>query len=311
MGIESNNLSQKRKTTASKTKLSQLIHLHEGYARSQDGTRIWYQSQGQGTPIIFCNGLGCSWAFWKHVHAHFAKKHQVIVFDWRCHGKSEHITDEDKLTIDTLAEDMHAVLKKLTINKAIIAGYSMGTQVLYRFWEKYPKKVLALIPCCGTYSRPMDTFYNSKTSKYIFAGVYIFNHFFPRLSNSLGHLLSKNPLWWQMGTALEMLNPGLADRKVLKEYIEHFTAMDSVMLTALAQSMQDYNAEPILKRIHVPTLIIAAENDRFTPVWISKKMHHLIPQSELIIIKKATHVALVEQPALINLRIEKFLQERL
>jgi len=107
-----------------------------------------------------------------------------------------------------------------------------------------------------------------------------------------------------------MMNPSLADKKVLKEYIEHFSSVDSVFLAKLAKSMQDYNAEAVLKKIKVPTLILAAENDKFTPVWLSKKMHHLIPKSEILVIKKATHVALIEQPALINLRIEKFLHER-
>jgi pimeloyl-ACP methyl ester carboxylesterase len=38
-------------------------------------------------------------------------------------------------------------------------------------------------------------------------------------------------------------------------------------------------------------------------------MNKLIPRSELFVIKKAKHVGLVEQPALINLKIEKFLEK--
>jgi pimeloyl-ACP methyl ester carboxylesterase len=75
--------------------------------------------------------------------------------------------------------------------------------------------------------------------------------------------------------------------------------------------MGDYDAEPILKNIKVPTLIFAADQDQFTPVWLSKKMHRLIPKSEILILKKATHVGLIEQPELLNLRIEKFLTDRL
>ncbi|MBU0506912.1 MAG: alpha/beta hydrolase [bacterium] len=300
-----------KRTIQKAPKLKQLIDTKEGYATSFDGTRIWYQTQGEGIPIILCNGLGCSLFFWKHIISHLKKNYRIIVFDWRCHGKSESTYDEEKMTVDALTQDLRAVMTQLKIKQAIIMGHSMGTQIMFNFYGKYPKKVLALISCCSTFGKPMDTFYNSHTSKYVFAGLYIFNHLFPKVANKIGFLLGKNPFYWQMGTALRMLNPGLADRSAVKEYIEHFTSMDSAILTDFAKSLQDYNAEPTLKRVKVPTLIIAGEDDTFTPVWLSKKMHHLIPHSELMVIKKASHIALIEQPALINLRIEKFLSEKL
>jgi len=303
--------SPRRSTQSRRPKLAQVSDIQEGFAKSSDGTKIWYKSMGQGKPaIIFCNGLGCSTFYWKHIYTYFKKTHQVVLFDWRGHGKSDTPKDENNITIDRLRDDLNTVMRKLRIKKAVLAGHSMGTQVLYKYYEKYPQKVSALIPCFGTFGQPMDTFYNSTTSKYVFSFIYLFNHTFPRLANTVGYLVSKNPFWFQMGSALKMMNPGLADKKVLKEYIEHFTSVDSVFLAKMAKSMQDYTAELILKKIKAPTLILAAEKDTFTPVWLSKKMHHLIPKSEIMVIKKATHVALIEQPALINLRIEKFIHER-
>lgn len=300
-----------RRTTGSRPRLAELSTIHEGYALSFDGTRLWYKSFGSGLPLIFCNGLGCSTFYWKHIYTHFRRSCQTVLFDWRGHGQSGPPRVKKNITIDALADDILAVMKKLRIKRAVLAGHSMGTQVLYRFYEKYPQRVRALIPCCGTFGNAIETFYNTGMSKHFFTGIYVFIHLFPRLANSISHLLSKTPFWFQMGSVLQMLNPGLADKKVLREYIEHFTSMDPVFLAKLARSMQEYNAEPLLKKIRVPTLIVAGENDRFTPVWLSKKMHHLIAKSELLVIKKGTHVALIEQPALINLRIEKFIKERL
>lgn len=291
--------------------MAELSVTNEGFADSFDGTKIWYKSIGTGKPIIFCNGLGCSIFYWKHVHSYFKKNYQVVLFDWRGHGKSGRPENENNVSIEVLVEDLHAVMKKLKIKQAILAGHSMAAQVLFCFYNKYPHMVEALIPCCGMFSHPLDTFYNNNSSKYVFSAIYIFNHLFPKAANVIGHLFSLNPFWFQMGSALKMMNPGLADKKVLKEYIDHFTSVDSVFLAKLAKSMQDYDAEPILKKVTVPTLILAAEKDNFTPVWISKKMHHLINKSEILVIKKASHVALIEQPALINLRMEKFLKERL
>jgi len=303
----------KSKINTNQPRISRLTQVREGYARSFDGTKIWFKSSGadKGNTIIFCNGLGCSTFYWKHIYSYFKKTDHVVLFDWRGHGKSESPKNQSYINVDSLTEDMLAIAKKLRIKKAIFAGHSMGTQILFRFYQKYPHRVSALIPCFGAFNKPLDTFYNNPSSKYLFSLIYLFNHTFPNLANKIGYLMSKNPFWFQMGSLLKMMNPGLVDKTVMKEYIKHFTSVDAIFLAKLTKSLQDYDAEPLLKNIKVPTMIIAAEQDTFTPVWISKKMNHLIPNSEILVIKKASHVALVEQPALINLRIEKFIQERL
>lgn len=102
----------------------------------------------------------------------------------------------------------------------------------------------------------------------------------------------------------------LLDKNVMQQYIDHFATMDPIFFTTLVRDWQNHSSVETLKAIKVPTLIISGEEDQFTPAWISKKMHHLIPGSELFMIKNATHAGLAEQPELVNLRIEKFLKQK-
>lgn len=299
-----------RTTRSKKPKLSQLKDIKEGFAKSKDKTAIWYKSIGKGTPLVFCNGFGCSTFYFKHVASYFKKDYQVVLFDWRGHGQSELPKNLENVSIDWLMEDLNAVMKTLRLKKVVLIGHSMGAQVLYHYYEKHPDNVTALIPCFGTFGNPLDTFYNNPNIKYVFDLIYEFNHSFPNVAKKIGHLIKKAPLWYQMGSLLKMVNPGLVDKKVLREYIDHFTSVDPILWTKLLKNMQESNAEEMLSFIKIPTLIIAAEKDTFTPVWLSKKAHHLIRGSEILVIKKATHVGLIEQPALINLRIEKFLQQK-
>lgn len=297
------------RTHESHAKLSQLISNTEGIVRSFDGTKIWYKSVGRGVPIICCNGLGCSTFYFKYLEAYFKRSHQMITWDYRGHGKSEYPKHRKNHTVGALVKDLKGVMETLKIEKAILIGHSMGTQILYEFYSQYPEKVSALVSCFGTFGKPMDTLYNSSLSKYIFEGIYLFNHAFPRLANTIGSLMVKNPFWFQLGGIFKLMKPYLVDKAVLKQYIEHIVNVDPIFLANLTRSLQEHNAEPMLRNIRVPTLILGAEDDAFTPSWVSKKMHHLIPQSELMVIKKGSHVALIEQPELINLRIEKFLSE--
>ena len=62
-------------------KLREIASLREGFARSFDGTEIYYRSVGRGTPIICCNGVGVSTFFWPYFEQHFRASHQVVTWD--------------------------------------------------------------------------------------------------------------------------------------------------------------------------------------------------------------------------------------
>lgn len=297
------------KTFNPHAKLSQLAQTTESFTRSSDGTKIWYRSVGSGTPLICCNGLGCSTFYFKYLEAYFKRSYQVITWDYRGHGKSDYPKLTKNHNVNSLVKDLKAVMDTLKIDQAILIGHSMGTQILYEFYNQYPERVRALVSCFGTFGKPMDTFYNSTLSKYAFEGIYLFNHAFPRLANLIGTLMVKNPFWFQLGGIFKLMKPYMVDKAVLRQYIEHIVHVDPIFLSNLTQSLQQHNAESMLRNIKVPTLIFGAEEDTFTPVWVSKKMHHLIPRSQLFVIKNGSHVALIEQPELINLRIEKFIME--
>lgn len=301
---------KRRTTKSSQSKLIQLSRTIEGTVKSFDGTPIWYKSVGKGVPIVFCNGLGCSTFFFSYLIDYFKRNFQVVMWDYRGHGRSAPPSFKKNHTIKALTLDLKAVMNKLKIKKAILVGHSMGTQVLYEFYSKYPSRCVAIVSCFGTFGKPMDTLYDSPLSKYIFEIIYIFNHLFPRISNLIGTFILKNPLWFELGGALKLLKPFMADKKILRQYTNHITNVDPIFLTKLTLNLQEHTIEPIIKKLKIPTLIIAGKEDAFTPLWVSKKMHRIIPKSELFVVQKGTHVALVEQPELINLRIEKFLKEK-
>ncbi len=299
-----------KKTVKKNAKLAQLVSLREGKVKSFDKTSIYYRSTGNGFPIIFCSGFGVPNLFLKYIENFFKQNYQTIVWDYRGHGESENPKKIENSTVEALVEDCKAVLDRLKIKKAVLLGYSLGTQVIFEFYRRYPNRVAGLIACLGTYGRPMDTFFNSPYAKYLYEFVTLFATLFPKQGNWISRFLLKNPLSFQLGGLLKIVDTGLASKEDVAIYIDHILKLKPEFFTTFLESVQKHSTETILKKIKIPTLIIGAENDQFTPVWISKKMHRLIPKSELFILKKATHAAIVELPELINLRIEKFLRER-
>ncbi len=300
-----------QKTSKNRGKLAQLVRLKEGFTKSSDGTQIYYKSVGVGIPIICNNGMGVSTFFWKYLENNFKHDFQVITWDYRGHGLSEVPTRKKPLSILSLVEDCKAILDILELDKVIMLGHSIGTQVMLEFYNKYPTHVWGMVSCMGTLGRPMDSFYNSPLSKYIFEAVTLIGTLFPKQGAALTAVLLKNPFWFELGGLLKMVNTGMAQKKEVQKYIDHIIGIDPEFFTRLTKSVQAHSAEYILKKIKVPFLIFGAEDDYFTPVWIAKKMHRVVQGSELQIVKKGSHAALVEQPELFNLRIEKFIKERI
>lgn len=293
------------------TRLFSMAHQREGFAKGFDGTKISYRSQGSGDPpIVCCNGLGVSTFFWVYFEKQFVSRHQVVTWDYRGHGRSGVKEDPKSYTLASLVRDLRVVIRTLKVQKPILIGHSLGTQVILEYYRRYPREVAALIPCFGTYGHPMDTFYNLSFSPLIFRLVYFLGTQFPRQGNLISRFFLSNRLSYWVGGILKVMNTGMMDREAANRYVSHILSVDPRLFTGLLKSAQETSCEDMLKTIRVPTLIVGGDIDQFTPSWISKKMHRLIPESELFMMHKASHAGLVEQPDLFNLRIEKFIRER-
>lgn len=306
-------------TEKARGKLITISKLHEGTTCSFDGTRIAYRAFGgsqrargrENLPIICCNGLGVSTFFWVYFENTFRTSHQIITWDYRGHGKSELRRNPKNYTMSAIVHDAKAVLDALKIKKAIFVGHSLGVQVNLEIYRRWPEKVAGMVFCFGTYGHPMDSFYNTRLSRYLFEIVYKVGMRFPKISNLFSQLLLDNPLSFWMGGLLKMMHTGMIKKEDSQRYIDHLLSVDPLFFTSLLKSAQNHSAEDVLQKIKVPTLIIAGQLDQFTPLWLSKKMHRLISESEICIMPNATHAGLVEQPDFVNLRIEKFIQERI
>lgn len=298
-------------TERGKGRLIMLDRLREGYTTSFDDTKISYRSFGKGgPPVVCCNGLGVSTFFWAYLEKYFRFSRQVVTWDYRGHGKSELIKNKEHYNLAALVEDCLAVLDELKIRKAIFAGHSLGTQILFELYRRAPERIAGLVLCFGTYGNVMDTFYNMRFSRTLFEICYFLGTTFPKQSSIISTLLLDNPLSYRLGGLLKIMDTGMMSKEDSARYIKHILSVDPLFFTMLLKSAQDHNAEELLNKIKIPTLIISGEYDQFTPVWISKKMHRLIPRSELFVLKKATHAGLVEQHDAVNLRIDKFIRER-
>jgi len=119
-----------------------------GIARAGD-VRIVHERRGTGPPLVLCHAFGVNRRMWDPQVDAFAASHEVITFDQRGCGESDHPVPRegapDPYTIDTFSDDLAAVLDDLGIARARILGESMGGATALRFAIRRPERVEALI----------------------------------------------------------------------------------------------------------------------------------------------------------------------
>jgi pimeloyl-ACP methyl ester carboxylesterase len=110
-----------------------------------DGTRIAAEAAGSGTPIVLLHGLTATRRYVVMGSRALERSgHRVIAYDARGHGHSDPAPAPDAYTYELLAEDLRSVLDDLEVERAVIAGASMGGQSALRFALDHPGRVLAL-----------------------------------------------------------------------------------------------------------------------------------------------------------------------
>lgn len=110
-----------------------------------DGVRLSVEQAGSGTPIVLLHGLTATRRYvLMGSKALERSEHRVIAYDARGHGHSSPAATPEAYTYELLTKDLQAVLDRLEIERAVLAGASMGAHTALRFALEQPKRVLAL-----------------------------------------------------------------------------------------------------------------------------------------------------------------------
>jgi pimeloyl-ACP methyl ester carboxylesterase len=132
-----------------------LVALASGQAESVrlDVHKVRYETAGprHGTPVILIHGWACDSSFWSLQVPELAHRFRVLTIDLPGHGKS------DKPLLDyegpLFAKAVLAVMDAEKIDRAVLVGHSMGTEIAGRLLHEAPDRVVALVSLDGVVTR--------------------------------------------------------------------------------------------------------------------------------------------------------------
>ncbi|MGM4912561.1 alpha/beta fold hydrolase [Rhizobium sp. 768_B6_N1_8] len=219
--------------------------------------KMYYAEYGEGDPILFIHGGLGNADVWGHQVADFAKDHLVIVADSRGHGRSTR--SQQPFGYDLMTSDYVALLDYLKIDKVTLVGWSDGGIIGIDMAMKHPEKLTRVIAQAANVTTDgvkSDVMSNKTFNDYI---------------NVAGEYYKK-------------LSP------TPNEYDAFVKQISEMWATQPAWTAAD------LGKITVPVTLAIGDHDEAVKLDHTEMMAKEIPGAKLVILKDASHFAMLQDP---------------
>jgi pimeloyl-ACP methyl ester carboxylesterase len=108
--------------------------------------RLSVADAGEGAPVVLLHGLTATRRYVvMGSRALERSSHRVVAYDARGHGRSTPAPDPGAYTYDELGRDLEAVLDQLQIQRAVLAGASMGAHTSLWLALRAPERISGLV----------------------------------------------------------------------------------------------------------------------------------------------------------------------
>jgi 3-oxoadipate enol-lactonase len=249
-----------------------------------------YEDVGNGPPVVLLHGYPFNRSMWREQAEMLGEHYRVITPDLRGHGETN--ATQEPATMDSMAQDVAALLDELEIKRAIVGGLSMGGYVALAFYRRFGLQRVRALILADTRSQAdtQDARRNreEQAEKILKQG----------MSSIADDFLKK------------VLTPAtLSEQPEITERVRKMivTTKAQGAAAALRGMAVRQDQTDFLPEIIAPTLIIVGSEDQLTPPVDAELMHQEIRGSRLEIIEGASHLSNLERPIEFNRAVKNFL----
>jgi pimeloyl-ACP methyl ester carboxylesterase len=244
---------------------------------------IYYARKRAGStrypPLVLVHGAGGTHLDWPPDLLRLPDAH-IIALDLPGHGRSTGAGYADTLAY---ARDVCALLDALKIERAIIAGHSMGGAIAQQIGIHMPERVAGLI-LVGTGSKlPVE----------------------PTLPQRIIEDTDRTVEWlmdWSWGANVPQVIKNRGRQRLLETPPQ--------VLQSDYIACQNFDVRDNLERIAAPTLVLGAADDRMVKLKFSVTLGERIPNATLVIIEGAGHMFPLEKSREVARAVTQWLTEQ-
>ncbi|MDP2409168.1 MAG: alpha/beta hydrolase [Pseudolabrys sp.] len=259
---------------------------------SRDGTRLYYEEAGEGTPIVFIHEYAGDYRTWEPQMRYFSRSHRCITYSQRGYPPSDVPTDGALYSQDIQRDDVIALMDALKVDKAHIVGHSMGASTALHVGIHFTDRCLSVTAAsCGYGSSPDPKKVEegraaSRETARMFETVD-----FPTASTRYADGATRQ--------THKFKDPrGFAEfAKMLSEHSAQGHALTMRYVQAERPTLWDMQAD--LKKFTVPLLILVGDEDDWC-LESSVFLKRTVPTAGLLVIPRSCHTITSEEPAAFN-----------
>jgi proline iminopeptidase len=290
----------------------------EGYFPGADGVRLFYRRVGSGTNrVVFLHGgPGLGIGDGGYDMEPLAPDRVLFMYDQRGSGRSEVVTDPKLLTAEYHVRDLEAFRKLFGMERMTLIGLSWGSGLAALYTAAHPNRVERLLlvspmpPAKLPFLEQRFARINSLIGPSNVSRLAEIRQLLPKASDAEAVTLCREA--FTISSPPYLVNPAGFTRERSEEMCDAPPAAlrnRFVVVTAVLDSLGDWDFRPILSTIKAPTLVIEGEKTN-VPIDATRVWATSIPNARLQLISKAGHLPFIEQPADFFKAAERFLTSK-
>jgi len=223
--------------------------------------------------VVLSNSLGATRAMWDPQVPALAERYRVVSYDTRGHGTSP--APAGAYTLDDLVDDLLALLDRLGVERAHVAGLSLGGMTALRLAAREPHRVHRLAVLCSSAKTEPQGFLDRAAAA--------------RTDGTASFAPTVVSRW--------LTPPYAAAHPDLVARLEAQVAgADDEGYAACAEVVGHVDLRADLRRVTAPTLVVSGVEDPALPPEHQRVIADGIAAAELLTLSPAAHLANLEQP---------------
>jgi pimeloyl-ACP methyl ester carboxylesterase len=231
---------------------------------------VYYQVAGEGgEPVILVHGLSASSLWWTRNVPALAERYRVYLIDLPGFGSMHRYAS--RFVLNRLSADIIAWMAALGMGQAHFVGHSMGGYICLQIAAHNPEVVKRLVLVAP-------------------AAIPLYRSVLPYIVPLFASMRDFSPAFFPI-LAFDALRAG------------------PLMLLRAARELVSGDIRSSLGAINAPTLLMWGEHDALVPAGLGESLREEMQAARLLILKRAGHVAMFDQPAQFNATVLAFLAE--
>lgn len=253
---------------------------------------LYYEQHGDGTPLLLVGGLSGVGAIWNPNLRSFSEHYRVILHDHRGTGRSSR--PRMRYSVEQMADDLLGLMDHLGVEKAHFLGHSGGAAIGQTLAVTHPERLLSLI------------LYSSwtKADPYLRRALEIRSTLLAAAGAAA--FVRSGPVFFYPPDWVNRNDELLAQR----EANAAAAVGDADIVASRVEAFVAFDRTAELGRIRLPTLVICARDDIFTPHYFSDELARLIPGCEAIKLDYGGHFASEANPKAFEAAVLSFLKRQ-